>query len=190
MLIFILKDKDRSLFIPPIIVITKKCPRCQLRFPRKHHACTHCSHLNDSKVEELKLRYKEALKKVDKKELHISHVGLYENGGIGELFIRMAKEGSTISGMMDAFATGISIALQHGVPLRLLCDKFMHTRFEPSGFTNNESIPIASSLMDYIFRYLALKHLPTCLPIFIPITVTTACFSEVDPIYLSFHVVA
>ncbi|MFH2005348.1 MAG: vitamin B12-dependent ribonucleotide reductase [bacterium] len=87
------------------------------------------------------------------------NIGYYEHGEPGEIFIKMAKEGSTISGLMDAFATGISIALQHGVPLRLLCDKFMHTRFEPSGFTNNESIPIASSLMDYIFRYLALKHL-------------------------------
>jgi len=86
-------------------------------------------------------------------------IGYYDHGEPGEIFIKMAKEGSTISGLMDAFATGISIALQHGVPLRLLCDKFMHTRFEPSGFTNNESIPIASSLMDYIFRYLALKHL-------------------------------
>ena len=87
------------------------------------------------------------------------NIGYYEHGEPGEIFIKMAKEGSTISGLMDAFATGISIALQHGVPLRLLCDKFMHTRFEPSGFTNNESIPIASSLMDYIFRYLAIKHL-------------------------------
>jgi ribonucleoside-diphosphate reductase alpha chain len=87
------------------------------------------------------------------------NIGYYEHGEPGEIFIKMAKEGSTISGLMDAFATGVSIALQHGVPLRLLCDKFMHTRFEPSGFTNNESIPIASSLMDYIFRYLALKHL-------------------------------
>jgi ribonucleoside-diphosphate reductase alpha chain len=87
------------------------------------------------------------------------NIGYYEHGEPGEIFIKMAKEGSTISGLMDAFATGVSIALQHGVPLRLLCDKFMHTRFEPSGFTNNEQIPIASSLMDYIFRYLALKHL-------------------------------
>ncbi|MDY0003263.1 MAG: vitamin B12-dependent ribonucleotide reductase [Polyangia bacterium] len=86
-------------------------------------------------------------------------VGYYDHGEPGEIFIKMAKEGSTISGLMDAFATSISIALQHGVPMKLLCDKFMHTRFEPSGFTNNESIPIASSLMDYIFRYLALKHL-------------------------------
>jgi len=86
-------------------------------------------------------------------------VGYYDHGEPGEIFIKMAKEGSTISGLMDAFATAISIALQHGVPLKLLCDKFMHTRFEPSGFTNNEAIPIASSLMDYIFRYLALKHL-------------------------------
>jgi ribonucleoside-diphosphate reductase alpha chain len=85
-------------------------------------------------------------------------VGYYEDGQPGEIFIKMAKEGSTISGLMDSFATAISIALQHRVPLKLLCDKFSHTRFEPSGFTGNDKIPMASSLMDYIFRYLDLKH--------------------------------
>ena len=62
-------------------------------------------------------------------------VGLYPTGQPGEIFIKMAKEGSTVSGLMDAFATSISLALQHGVPLRVLCEKFAHTRFEPSGWT-------------------------------------------------------
>ena len=86
-------------------------------------------------------------------------VGLYPNGQPGEIFIKMAKEGSTVSGMMDSFATAISIALQHGVPLRLLCEKFAHTRFEPSGWTGNEQIGYAKSLMDYIFRWLNLRFL-------------------------------
>ena len=88
-------------------------------------------------------------------------VGYYDNGSPGEIFIRMAKEGSTISGLMDSFATAISLALQHGVPLKLFCDKFSHSRFEPSGFTSNKDIPMASSLMDYIFRWLGQQHLET-----------------------------
>ncbi len=87
-------------------------------------------------------------------------VGLYEDGRAGEIFVVMAKQGSTISGLMDAFATSTSIALQYGVPLRTLCDKFAHTRFEPQGFTRNKEIPIAKSITDYIFRWLALKFLP------------------------------
>jgi ribonucleoside-diphosphate reductase alpha chain len=86
-------------------------------------------------------------------------VGIYEDGQPGEIFLVMAKEGSTISGLMDAFATAISIALQYGVPLQTVVDKFTHTRFEPSGFTNNPEIPIAKSIMDYIFRWLASKFL-------------------------------
>ncbi len=86
-------------------------------------------------------------------------VGLYEDGQPGEIFLVMAKEGSTISGLMDAFATSISIALQYGVPLQTLVDKFSHTRFEPSGFTKNPEIPIAKSMTDYIFRWLASKFL-------------------------------
>jgi ribonucleoside-diphosphate reductase alpha chain len=85
------------------------------------------------------------------------HVGLYETGEPGEIFVRMAKEGSTISGLMDSFATAISLSLQHGVPLQLLIDKFSRTRFEPSGFTGNPEIPRATSIMDYIFRWLAAK---------------------------------
>jgi len=88
------------------------------------------------------------------------HVGLYQDTGMpGEIFITMAKQGSTISGLMDAFATSISIALQYGVPLEDLCAKFSHMRFDPSGYTNNRKIPRAKSIMDYIFRYLALKFL-------------------------------
>ena len=86
-------------------------------------------------------------------------VGLYPNGQPGEIFIKMAKEGSTVSGLMDAFATSISLALQHGVPLKVLCEKFAHTRFEPSGWTGNEQIGYAKSLMDYIFRWLHLRFL-------------------------------
>jgi ribonucleoside-diphosphate reductase alpha chain len=86
-------------------------------------------------------------------------VGLYPTGQPGEIFIKMAKEGSTVSGLMDAFATSISLALQHGVPLKVLCEKFAHTRFEPSGWTGNEQIGYAKSLMDYIFRWLNLRFL-------------------------------
>ena len=86
-------------------------------------------------------------------------VGLYPNQQPGEIFIKMAKEGSTVSGLMDAFATSISLALQHGVPLKVLCEKFAHTRFEPSGWTGNGQIGYAKSLMDYIFRWLSLRFL-------------------------------
>ncbi len=86
-------------------------------------------------------------------------VGLYEDGTPGEIFLVMAKQGSTISGLMDSFATAISIALQYGVPLQTLVDKFSHTRFEPWGFTKNAEIPIAKSITDYLFRWLASKFL-------------------------------
>ena len=86
-------------------------------------------------------------------------VGLYPDGEPGELFITMAKEGSTVSGLMDSFALAISIALQHGVPLKLYCEKFAHTRFEPQGWTNNPEIGFAKSIMDYIFRWLQLRFL-------------------------------
>jgi ribonucleoside-diphosphate reductase alpha chain len=87
-------------------------------------------------------------------------VGLYEDGTPGELFVTMAKEGSTISGLMDAFATQTSYALQFGVPLKFMIDKFSHMRFEPSGFTKNKEIPIAKSIVDYIFRWMASHFLP------------------------------
>src|SRR6202035_1547660 len=86
-------------------------------------------------------------------------VGLYPNGQPGEIFIKMAKEGSTVSGLMDSFATATSLALQHGVPLKVLCEKFAHSRFEPSGWTGNEHIGYAKSIMDYIFRWLQLRFL-------------------------------
>ena len=86
-------------------------------------------------------------------------VGLYPNGDPGELFITMAKEGSTVSGLMDSFALAVSIALQHGVRLSLLCEKFAHTRFEPSGWSGNPDIGYAKSIMDYIFRWLQLRFL-------------------------------
>ena len=86
-------------------------------------------------------------------------VGLYPNGDPGELFITMAKEGSTVSGLMDSFALAVSIALQHGVPLKLFCEKFAHTRFEPSGWSGNPDIGYAKSIMDYIFRWLQLRFL-------------------------------
>src|SRR6202023_1236699 len=86
-------------------------------------------------------------------------VGIYQDGTPGEIFLVMSKEGSTISGLMDAFATSISLALQYGVPLAVLVKKFAHTRFEPSGFTKNPEIPIAKSITDYIFRWLASKFL-------------------------------
>jgi ribonucleoside-diphosphate reductase alpha chain len=86
-------------------------------------------------------------------------VGLYEDGTPGEIFLTMAKEGSTISGLMDAFATQTSLALQYGVPLRVMVNKFSHMRFEPNGFTKNPEIPIAKSIIDYIFRWLASRFL-------------------------------
>jgi ribonucleoside-diphosphate reductase alpha chain len=87
-------------------------------------------------------------------------VGLYPDGQPGEIFLKMAKEGSTISGLMDTFATTVSVALQYGVPLHDLVHKFAHVRFEPSGFTSNPEIPIAKSIIDYIFRWLGSRFLP------------------------------
>jgi len=86
-------------------------------------------------------------------------VGMFEDGQPGEIFVTMAKEGSTISGLMDAFATAISYGLQYGVPLKFYVDKFSHVRFEPSGWTGNQQIPYAKSIMDYMFRWMALKFL-------------------------------
>ncbi len=86
-------------------------------------------------------------------------VGLYKDGMPGEIFITMAKEGSTVSGLMDSFACAVSIGLQHGVPLKLLVEKFSHTRFEPSGWSGNPDIGFAKSIMDYIFRWLQLRFL-------------------------------
>ncbi|HLX35437.1 MAG TPA: vitamin B12-dependent ribonucleotide reductase [Candidatus Limnocylindrales bacterium] len=86
-------------------------------------------------------------------------VGLYPDGQPGEIFLKMAKEGSTVSGLMDSFATTVSVALQYGVPLKDLVNKFAHVRFEPSGFTGNSEIPIAKSIVDYIFRWLGSRFM-------------------------------
>ncbi|HCI03931.1 MAG: vitamin B12-dependent ribonucleotide reductase [Candidatus Peribacteraceae bacterium] len=88
------------------------------------------------------------------------HVGLYEDGSAGELFIKMSKEGSTLSGVMDTLALSISMNLQYGVPIEVLCSKLVHTRFEPMGMTTNKEIPMVTSIMDYLGRWLALKFLP------------------------------
>ena len=87
-------------------------------------------------------------------------VGLYDDGRPGELFITMAKEGSTIGGLMDAFGTAVSMSLQYGVPLEVYVKKFSHTRFEPWGYTKNPDIPVAKSLVDYIFRWMGTQFLP------------------------------
>ena len=86
-------------------------------------------------------------------------VGLYETGAPGEIFLVMAKEGSTISGFADAFAQAVSYALQYGVPLQVLVDKFSHVRFEPAGITKNPNVRVAKSIVDYIFRWMATKFL-------------------------------
>jgi len=86
-------------------------------------------------------------------------VGLYENGSPGELFITMAKEGSTIGGLMDSLGTAISVALQYGVPIESLVNKFTHQRFEPAGMTHNPDIPFAKSPVDYIFRWLGMEFI-------------------------------
>jgi ribonucleoside-diphosphate reductase alpha chain len=88
------------------------------------------------------------------------NVGLYEDGQPGEIFITLGKAGSTLAGFADSFATAISFSLQHGVELRFLVDKFTHVRFEPSGFTGNPEIPIAKSIVDYVFRWMAIQFLP------------------------------
>jgi len=87
-------------------------------------------------------------------------VGLYPDGRPGELFITMAKEGSTIGGMMDCFGTAVSMSLQYGVPLEVYVRKFSHTRFEPMGHTKNPDVRFAKSIIDYIFRWLGVTFLP------------------------------
>ena len=126
----------------------------------------------DKKKDEPQVEYRPMRHKLPDERKSITHkfdiqghegyltVGLYEDGQPGELFVTMAKEGSTISGLMDAFATQTSYALQFGVPLKFMVDKFTHMRFEPSGFTKNQEIPIAKSIVDYIFRWMASHFLP------------------------------
>lgn len=86
-------------------------------------------------------------------------VGLYDDGNPGEIFLKMSKEGSSLSGLVDAFATSISIGLQYGVPLKVFVTKFAYTRFEPSGATQNPNLPEAKSVVDYVFRWLSMKFL-------------------------------
>lgn len=84
-------------------------------------------------------------------------VGLYPNGQPGEIFLRMAKSGSTLSGLLDSLALSVSLGLQHGIPLQVFADKFIDSRFEPLGYTGNPEIPEAQSITDYIFRWLTKK---------------------------------
>jgi len=105
-------------------------------------------------------------------------VGLYEDGTPGEIFVKMAKQGSVVSGLMDSFAIAISMALQYGVPLQALVDKFSHSRFEPAGWTTNKEIPMAKSIVDYIFRWLAIKYLPKE----ITAQYVTSTMTEPDPV--------
>ena len=105
-------------------------------------------------------------------------VGLYDDGTPGELFVRMSKGGSVINGLMDAFATSISVGLQYGVPLKVLVNKFVHVRFEPSGFTSNPQIRIAKSIIDYQFRYLATKFLPAEEQVLVGIKIETATLGD------------
>jgi ribonucleoside-diphosphate reductase alpha chain len=84
---------------------------------------------------------------------------MYEDGTLGEVFVRMSKQGSTLSGLLDVFAISVSLALQYGVPLKELAHKFIYTRFEPAGFTENPSIHVATSIVDYIFKYLVFRFL-------------------------------
>jgi ribonucleoside-diphosphate reductase alpha chain len=131
------KEEPAALAVQPVPVAERRAVRRKLADERR--AITHKFSINEH-------------------EGYLT-VGLYEDGQPGEIFLVMAKEGSTISGLMDSLATSISIALQYGVPLQTLVDKFSHTRFEPSGFTKNPEIPIAKSITDYIFRWLASKFL-------------------------------
>ena len=114
-------------------------------------------------------------------------VGLYPDHQPGEIFITMAKEGSTVSGLISSFAQALSIALQHGVPLKLFCDKFSHTRFEPSGWTGNPEIGQASSVMDYIFRWLRLRfcgEIPTGMVLSHPLSSRGQSRGDLRPSFL------
>lgn len=129
-------------------------------------ASSHEGHMGGTRVEyrPLRRRLSAERRSVTHKFSIANHegyitVGLYDDGTPGELFIRMAKGGSVISGLMDSFATSTSIALQYGVPLKVLINKFVHVRFEPSGFTSHPNIRMAKSIVDYIFRWMAIKFL-------------------------------
>jgi ribonucleoside-diphosphate reductase alpha chain len=85
-------------------------------------------------------------------------VGHYEDGSPGEIFIRISKTGSTVQGLLDNLALAVSVSLQHGVPLSVFVDKYIHQMFEPAGMTSNPEIPFAKSLSDYIFQWLGQKY--------------------------------
>ena len=89
------------------------------------------------------------------------HPGEYDNGELAEFFVRISKQGSFLQGMADSLALAVSLGLQHGVPLSTYCDKFIGSRFEPSGFTAHEGIGISHSLVDYVFRWLDIEYLKT-----------------------------
>jgi ribonucleoside-diphosphate reductase alpha chain len=108
-------------------------------------------------------------------------VGLFPNGEPGEIFVSIAKEGSTLGGLMDSFAKAVSIGLQYGVPLELLCAKFSHTRFEPSGWTGNAELGFANSITDYIFRWLHLRFVERLASSSVSLTaLAAAIYREVD----------
>src|SRR2546428_1057866 len=126
----------------------------------------------EKQLKEAEIVYKPLRKKLPDERQAVTHkftingsegyitAGLYADGSPGEIFVKMSKEGSTIAGLMDSFSISISLALQYGVPLKVLVNKFTHTRFEPAGITTNQDIRFAKSVVDYIFRWLGLKFLP------------------------------
>jgi ribonucleoside-diphosphate reductase alpha chain len=140
------------------------------RISRTHRYRTRYGPVNAAAQVE-KIVYRPLRRKLDDERHAVTHkfsvgghegyitVGLYDDGQPGELFITMAKEGSTISGLKDGFATAASFTLQYGVPLKFLVDKFSHVRFEPSGWTGNQQVPYAKSILDYIFRWMGAKFL-------------------------------
>jgi len=137
----------------------------------KKHSATAASEIATAEKTVEKVVYRPVRRKLPDERRSITHkfsigghegyitAGMYDDGTPGEIFIAMSKEGSTISGLMDSFATSVSFNLQYGVPLKFLVDKFSHVRFEPSGWTGNPQVPYAKSIMDYIFRWLGAKFL-------------------------------
>jgi ribonucleoside-diphosphate reductase alpha chain len=132
--------KARLATPPPVVADEHRCSPCRERLPETRTSLTHKFDIQGH-------------------EGYVT-VGLYPDGRPGELFIKMAKEGSTIGGLMDVLGTSISIGLQYGVPLEVLVNKFEHQRFEPSGMTKHRDIPFAKSIVDYIFRWLGMQFIP------------------------------
>lgn len=137
-------------------IMTKKEAPKRIHLPDEREGMTRCTKIGNMSGPQL------AEKLVPIGETHLKvyiRTGEFEDGDLAEVFLTPDKEGSFISGILDGFATALSIALQHGVPLDVFVDKFINTRFEPSGATNDDMIPMASSFFDYMFRKLALKYL-------------------------------